>query len=221
MSLKYTVADITSRARKGRDPREAQVARLWRDYAHTLKSLTTSEGKRLRVLYPGRPSSEAGPDFRDALLITQDGQFLQGDVEVHLRPRDWRGHGHHRDQRYNGVVLHAVLWPGEGQTFLETGALVPVVVLRPLLGRRSTTGSPAPGEVPPLSWFHSLSQEELGHLLGRVGDQRFLEKSRRYANALPQESHDQVLYSALLDALATARTGSPSGPWPGPSPGTP
>jgi len=35
--------------------------------------------------------------------------LVQGDVEIHLRQRDWKSHGHGGDSRYNGVVLHAVL----------------------------------------------------------------------------------------------------------------
>lgn len=67
----------------------------------------TVDGRRLRVLYPGRPAPGHGPDFRDALLEL-DGASLRGDVEVHRRPSEWRAHGHHQNPEYKGVVLHVV-----------------------------------------------------------------------------------------------------------------
>jgi hypothetical protein len=50
-----------------------------------------------------------GPDFRDTLLISQDGEFVRGDVEIHVSQGDWLGHGHQRDTRYNKVMLHLFL----------------------------------------------------------------------------------------------------------------
>jgi hypothetical protein len=56
------------------------LAQLWRR-AH---ALTTTEGRAFRVLYPGRPNARAGPDFRDAVLASESGQRIVGDVELHL-----------------------------------------------------------------------------------------------------------------------------------------
>ena len=76
---------------------EDAVAALW-SRAHTLvDTLVTEAGERMRVIYPGRRSSQAGPDFRDAVLITEDGRKVHGDVEIHtsaprlVQPRTPRG----------------------------------------------------------------------------------------------------------------------------------
>ncbi|MSQ12412.1 MAG: DUF2851 family protein [Dehalococcoidia bacterium] len=119
--------------------RERTLARLWREEAPRFPWLECADGRRLRLLYPGRPAVEGGPDFRDALLQAPDDRLLRGDVELHLRPRGWREHGHDRDPRYNATVLHVVLWPdsdtlqrGE-RTRLEAGVTVPVASLFPVL----------------------------------------------------------------------------------------
>ncbi|MSQ40122.1 MAG: DUF2851 family protein [Dehalococcoidia bacterium] len=108
--MSNTVPDKHKRAA----PKEAEVARLWNSQAVRSRSLRTTDGERLQVLYPGRPRSEAGPDFKDALVVTQRGGLLQGDVEAHVDQRGWRTHGHHRDPRYNGVILHVVLYSQKG-----------------------------------------------------------------------------------------------------------
>ena len=93
-----------------RDIREVQVSEWWRSGA--IGTVVTTEGRMLRVLYPGRPMPHAGPDFRDTLLITEDGDLIRGDTEVHLKRGDWDGHGHRGDPRYDGVVLHLFLRGG-------------------------------------------------------------------------------------------------------------
>ena len=94
------------------------------------------------------------------------------------------------------------------------GAKVPVVVLRSLKrrlgkaptrrGRVSTDAS-----VPLLSWYRQLSQEELGRILDKAGDERFFAKGRRFGQALRQEGSDQVLYGAILDALGYSQHREP------------
>ena len=76
--------------------------------------LTTQGGNYLRVIYPGRRAGSWGPDFRGA-LITLDGAVLRGDVEIHVRPSDWHGHGHGGDPAYDRTVLHV--------TFFDEAAL--------------------------------------------------------------------------------------------------
>ncbi len=84
---------------------EKLLAKLWRQRAARQAEFRTSGGKRVRVLYPGRIGTSAGPDFRDALLEIEGLGLVQGDVEIHLRQQDWKAHGHSNDPNYNGVVL--------------------------------------------------------------------------------------------------------------------
>lgn len=65
------------------------------------------DGRRLRVLFPGRLNINAGPDFLDA-RVEIDSEHWAGDVEIHVKASDWFNHGHHLDSAYESVVLHVV-----------------------------------------------------------------------------------------------------------------
>ncbi|MCH2318230.1 MAG: DUF2851 family protein [SAR202 cluster bacterium] len=88
---------------------EKLLANLWQRRAAQQASFRSPDGLRIRILYPGRPGHTPGPDFRDALLEVEGVGLVQGDVEIHIRQRDGKSHGHGGDPRYNGVVLHAAL----------------------------------------------------------------------------------------------------------------
>ena len=206
----------------GLRPRESAVARLWREEGARLPPLDCDDGRRLRVLYPGRPSADAGPDFRDALLLTETGELLRGDVEVHLRPGGWRAHGHHRDRRYNGVVLHVVLWPssGGGETTLAMGARVPTVALYPVLqqtvGRRRGRRPTAPSLAPAAFWAAAVppGEQRVGATLERAGDARFNAKAASFRARLRQGGGDtglagQLLYQGVMEALGYSRNREP------------
>ncbi len=72
-----------------------------------------SDGRGYRILYSGMPGGSVGPDFRDAVLETEDGAEVAGDVEIHSRAMDWYAHQHDRDARYCNVVFHAVGAPSQ------------------------------------------------------------------------------------------------------------
>jgi hypothetical protein len=93
------------------------------------------DGRRVRVGEPGRWNHLGGPDFGSAVLEI-DGCRRVGDVEVHLWERDWYAHGHGADPAYDGVILHAVLFPTvEAWTKGRDERRIPILVLLPLLRR--------------------------------------------------------------------------------------
>ena len=204
---------MTRRGQPGKSPLkqipEALLARLWRERAARREAFTTLDGRRVRVLYPGRPGTGAGPDFRDALL-EQDGATVRGDVEVHRRPEEWHSHGHHRDPRYQGVVLHVVAVAGRTPaSALSTGGQAPVVELAPLMA------SPPPGDGPSLSPLWPLlarqgfqvpaGPQALAGLLDAAGEARFLEKSGAFFRGLKSQEAQEVLYRGLMEALGYSR----------------
>ncbi|MCH8224843.1 MAG: DUF2851 family protein [Chloroflexi bacterium] len=188
---------------------ERLLSNLWRKRAARRAWFRTSAGTRMRVLYPGRPSSAAGPDFRDALLEVEGVGLVQGDVEIHVRQRDWKGHGHGRDPRYNGVILHAALELDASSTELQSGHSVPVVSLAPLL-----SGDPGPEDPQAgLSSWHLWTvlgrrgfpqpetAQEMGDLLDRAGDDRFHAKSAWFSSLLAEQDPEQTLYEGILEGL--------------------
>ena len=177
---------------------ESALADLWQRTSGLPAPLVSQDGRRFRVLYPGRRSARAGPDFRDAILRGDDGRRVVGDVELHLRAPDWYSHSHHADPNYNGVVLHVVLRPTPGSdTRSRSGDIIPVVGLE--AQAESLESAAATPPLPQLS--EAETPEELADLLADAGDRRFLRRSAAFALRLETGDADQVLYAALMESL--------------------
>lgn len=207
---------------------ESALVRLWQMRSARQEWFRTSRGRRVRVLYPGRPGSAAGPDFRNALLEFEGLGLVQGDVEIHRRQQDWYSHGHGDDPNYNGVVLHAALELASSPTHLSSGGEVPVVSLGPLLAeegdaaRGSPIQCPRPQSLPvsifqawiwnilqPLGYPRPRSAVEMAALLERAGDARFTAKSRRFQKFLGEQDPQQTLYEGLLESLGYRQNQQP------------
>lgn len=80
---------------------------IWGSGLYDAKGLSTTDGRVVEVIRPGRIQRNSGPDLHDALLRI-DGQLWAGNVEVHVRSSEWNAHGHQHDPAYNNVVLHVV-----------------------------------------------------------------------------------------------------------------
>ena len=190
---------------------ESLLVKLWRERASREKYLRAGDGRRFKVLYPGRTGTTAGPDFRDAVLEEEGVGLVRGDVEVHTSQRDWDAHGHGKDPRYNGVVLHVVGDMDTESTTLRSGNRVPVLSLEPLLQGRTSPGAEPSlwsllkthGYIPP------GNPRELGVLLDEAGDSRFLGKSDSFLAFLKEEDDEQVLYAALMEALGYSQNREP------------
>lgn len=187
---------------------EKQLARLWQRRAARHQAFHTETGTRIRVLYPGRPGVTAGPDFRDALLMVEGQGLVQGDVEVHLRQRDWQSHGHHRDPNYNGVALHVALESDAEPSRTDSGGAPPVVNLTDFLANAPTDDDNAENTRAQL--WQILAQhgyrrperpEQMATLLNRAGDERFLSHSSRLGMLMSAQSPDQTLWESICDAL--------------------
>ena len=134
--------------------------------------------------------------------------LVHGDVEIHLRQRDWQNHGHGTDPNYNGVVLHAALEVDPKPTNLQSGQPVPVISLQALLNEQEPIGPPPRSSL----WAVLLDQgytppktrEEMGELLDQAGDARFRHKSSRFQLFLAEQPPDQALYEGLAEALGVS-----------------
>ncbi len=215
---------------------ERAVSQFWRDHGASLPTLECDDGSQIRVIYPGRSSAAAGPDFRDAILQRPSGEVLRGDVEIHLRKGGWEAHSHGIDHHYNNVVPHVTLHQGAKgitPTRLASGVRVPTAALFPRTlshPRRSGVlfAGPAGNLTPapttktarvsarplPLAALHNVRLETL---LDRAGDARFLEKSRRFRQFLSSAApgagatptSEDVLYQGLMTALGYGGNSEP------------
>ena len=199
---------------------EKQLAQLWERRAARSAALRTDRGARVRVLYPGRPGVTAGPDFRDAALLVEGVGLVQGDVEVHLRQRDWNAHGHQNDPNYNGVALHVALHTDSATAVTSSGVIPPVAALDGLLAAASNDdggiygldGAAADGVDPATQqrlwallaaqdYRRPTSPDEMAALLNRAGDARFLWRSRLLSQWLAAQTGEQTLWESICQAL--------------------
>ena len=193
---------------------ERLVARLWRNRDRR-RTLHTQDGRRVRVLYPGRPNGGPGPDFRDAVVQIEGSPPVRGDVEVHRQVAGWNQHGHQQDPRYSNVVLHVVQRSTrEATTYRQDGHTVPVTELDSLdSGRQplqeATRERNVDAPFSHLQRWRSLSREQLGQLLAQAGEQRFLISSTAFQASLGQEDAEELLYRGLLEALGYSRNREP------------
>ncbi len=114
---------------------EKLLQKIWLQGDFDRSGARTTDGRGVQVRHPGKWNLLGGPDFKGARLRFGDGPDITGDVELHLNAEDWAAHRHAQDRAYDGVVLHAVLFPPEaGQVTRGAGGReIPVLVLLPLL----------------------------------------------------------------------------------------
>ncbi len=190
---------------------ERLLWKLWKRRAARHQEFRTGAGGRIRVLYPGRHGTSAGPDFRDALLDVEGLGLVRGDVEIHRRQRDWDAHGHGDDPNYDGVVLHATLDVDEPETKLHSGAMAQVVPISPLLddADECEVENPGSADVSSRLWKllgghrfpRPLDEQEAAGLLDRAGDERFRRKSGLLVRFASEQGPEQTMYEALLEGL--------------------
>lgn len=178
-------------------PAEAALAARWA--AGLGRALRLEDGRALRVIFPGVPAGGSGPDFGGAILDA-GGDYLRGDVEVHLRASGWFAHGHDTDPAYARVVLHVagVNDAGQAVTHHAGARAIPILVLRP-----QARGAFPPPFTPPCT-IEAAHGTGPGPALERMGLRRLRLKANRVAPFLAAEGPAQVLYTLLLETLAGA-----------------
>ena len=190
---------------------ERLLWKLWKRRAARQEEFRTGAGTRVRVLYPGRAGTAAGPDFRDALLDVEGVGLVRGDVEIHLRQRDWDAHGHGTDPNYDGVVIHGALEVDSPETPLHSGTAAPVVSLSSLLDEPHDGNTDSHDDVSAADGLWELiakrgyprpaSAEEAASLLDRAGEERFRRKASLLGRFAAEQGPEQTLYEALLEGL--------------------
>src|SRR5262245_23226904 len=91
---------------------EKLLQKIWLRGDFDRGAAVRSDGRRVRIVHPGKWNLLGGPDFIGARLRVGDAEHeMCGDVEVHLHAGDWYAHAHASDPAYHKVILHVVLFP--------------------------------------------------------------------------------------------------------------
>ncbi len=177
-------------------PYEKELAQAWREGWWLGNELTTTEGHGFKVIYPGYSGLSWGPDFRRAAIL-QHGKRVKGDIEFHVRSRDWVEHGHHRDLAYNQVILHVVFEDNlRGPTLTSTGGKVPVFIAGGFLQNTMPVRF-LPCRNPALT----SRPELLRNILARQGELWFLEKALHIYRAFESVAPEEALYRGIFQAM--------------------
>lgn len=155
---------------------------------------TTLTGLRLTVLHGGIPNGNPGPDFLHAVLLVNEIR-IRGDIEFHLRARNWREHGHSEDPNYANVILHVLAVP-PGPSFVPESDYYPK---HTIIFREKT---PAPSrDITPARCVRECPDSPLSELLNALGWRRLREKALQSQHLLAVLDMNDVCYTKTLRGL--------------------
>ena len=80
---------------------------VWKNKIFQFLDLKTTDNEDIKIIHPGFPHQDAGPDFKQA-IVRIGGITWAGDVEIHVNSSDWLKHRHQFDPKYQSVALHVV-----------------------------------------------------------------------------------------------------------------
>jgi hypothetical protein len=192
--------------------REGFLYHLWLDRQFDSRSLQTIDGHAVEIIEKGVRNYDAGPDFLDA-LIRIDAELERGDIEIHPIAGDWYAHGHHRDPRYNNVILHLVTMdcPSSFRTIRQDTALIPTLNLDSYL-EKTAEELEVETDIRPQPFQCALASEDrsvIRQLIERAGDARFSIKKQRFSERRQNDQWNQLLYQSILEALGYSKNQIP------------
>ena len=86
---------------------EAFLHYVWQNRLFDFLNIQTTEHDSIEIIFPGYHNTDAGPDFKQAVIRIADMKWA-GDVEIHIKSSDWYRHKHQTDEKYKSVILHVV-----------------------------------------------------------------------------------------------------------------
>lgn len=134
------------------DMPESILRRIWQEHSFTKYHLATKDGKPIRIISPGVPNTDGGPDFLNARISIGTTTY-HGDVELHINAGEWLSHKHDSDPHYNKVILHVVMTadPLSPPSRTASRRAIPLLVLHPFLDEKFHN-----------AWEKSIQDEKTG-----------------------------------------------------------
>ncbi len=194
--------------------RESFLYKIWLDRTFG-EPLATVDGRRIEIREKGVRNFDAGPDFLNALILL-DGEMLRGDIEIHPIAGDWFSHGHHRDPRYNNVILHVVTMscPPDFRTLRQDGHIVPTLNLDQFLEKTAEEleNDPEFQVIIKPEVSCSLKEEDDSRILKVLecaGEARLAQKVNQFAERRQTDSWEQIFYQSIFEALGYSKNRIP------------
>jgi len=196
--------------------KEELVRCVWFGQHIKKDTLFTDDGSRLEILSPGWWNSERGPDFKHAEILLEGKGRVKGNVEVHVFSSDWIRHQHDKQSSYDTVCLHVVMWNDNQGEYIKncSGHLIPQLTLSKYLDTELDDlidvidiesylkgGKVNPGHCQAEIENQKVNEQWIGHFLDYAGDERILQKAKRYERWVEKVPFEQVLYKAIMESL--------------------
>ena len=152
---------------------------MWEHRLWGARELATNDGRRVRVIDPGRRNTDAGPDFFNA-KVEIDGCLWAGNVEIHYRASDWHRHGHDDDPAYDTVVLHVVA-KDDAPVVRANGERIPQMVMECTaeIGDRYAALVNSTVELPCRQVIREMTSLDVAEWVQSLIFERLADKSRR------------------------------------------
>ncbi|MDY6835227.1 MAG: DUF2851 family protein [Chloroflexota bacterium] len=187
---------------------ESFLYEVWKRQLLVRESLVAANGRKVKIMCPGERNTGDGPDFCNAVVEVEGIGLLIGDVELHRHTGEWKTHRHHRDPKYNSVILHVVMWhkSKDKTSTLMNGSHAQIV---PLEGQLSSPLTELHWLVESSASFHPtciggncyLYEDSIAQILDEAGYTRFFTKVEGFRRSICGRGNDQVLYEGFMGAL--------------------
>ena len=174
---------------------------LWKHRLFDFLHVATTDGEPLKIIFPGYHNTDAGPDFKQAVVQIGPMKWA-GDVEIHIRSSDWYRHHHQDDEKYLSVTLH-VVYEHDCEVERKNGELFPTLELKNYIPdgmfaqyQRLVT---SPDQLPCTSYLSDMEALQLRSLLSSMVMERLLRKQEDVLRMVAECDGDwkETLYRLL------------------------
>lgn len=197
---------------------ESYLYHIW-DGGHLRRDqLKTTQRQRIEVLFPGRWNMDSGPDFKGAILKL-NGELKKGDIEIHVKSLDWYLHQHQKDEKYNDVILHAVLSHDIKSKPCQTqsGHIIPTLVLGDFfdesVSRLHVKKEFHDGQLkkkwPDVCLLRSKPAHQIESVLEHWGLERLFLKKERFKEEKEYFQFNDLMYQGICEALGFSKNREP------------
>ncbi|WKZ16006.1 MAG: DUF2851 family protein [Candidatus Jettenia caeni] len=196
--------------------KEELVRCIWFGQHFKKDKLYTDDGLRLEVLSPGWWNSEGGPDFKHAEILLEGKGLIKGNIEIHVFASDWMKHQHDKQETYDSICLHVTMWNDNEGKYIknslgqivtqltlsqyldaELDDIIDVVDIESYLKGRKVHAGHCHREI----GNQKIDEQWVGHFLDYAGDERILQKAKRYEEWLKKKPFEQTIYEAIMESL--------------------
>lgn len=177
---------------------EKELYSIWA-YQRVNHDLHTISGEKVRVLYPGNLNSDKGADFKDASLKIGEKEY-HGDVEIHIKKRDWLNHKHQNNPEYNKVILH-LIWENDN-SIVKTNSqqAIPTLLLSDFYLPEKELTQKIEYDC---HFFSGLDKNQLNYLMLKCGEKRLIDKAELIRQVSYLEPAEETLFKAIARALGS------------------